>query len=160
MTPKRIIVHHSADGQTAHQFDKINAYHKTLDFPISNLGFYVGYHYVIEHDGSIRAARSEDEIGAHDTGENLNSVGICFAGNFNETSPTVEQVKAYAELVHEIRGTWRIPIIHIEPHRLDDTTDCPGTRILDEGLIYMYLDNINDPRYREVSDLLKQTNLL
>jgi N-acetylmuramoyl-L-alanine amidase len=160
MIPKRIIVHHTADGQTAHQFDKVNAYHQTREFPLSSLGFYVGYHYLIENDGSIRQARMPEEIGAHDQGENANSVGIAFAGNFNETNPTPEQVKAYAMLVHELRTTYRIQIIHIEPHRLDDTTDCPGTRLLDEALIYMYLDNVGDPRLVEVSNLLKQTNLL
>jgi N-acetyl-anhydromuramyl-L-alanine amidase AmpD len=137
--PSRIVWHHSADNSTKAQFAKIDAYHKTRDFPKSSLGFYVGYHYLIEHDGRIIQARKETEIGAHDTGENINSIGICLAGNFNITYPTTEQAISAAQLIKDIRTRFNIPITRIEPHRWDDTTDCPGTLLPDNWLIEQFL---------------------
>jgi N-acetylmuramoyl-L-alanine amidase len=40
----------------------------------------IGYHYVIYRDGSINKGRSEDIAGAHCTGHNSNSIGICYIG--------------------------------------------------------------------------------
>ncbi len=145
MVPVRIIFHHTADASKSNQFDKVNAYHKTRDFPFSRLGFYVGYHYFIERDGSIRQAREEDEIGAHDQGENLNSIGVCFAGNFDIEYPTEQQWTAYAKIIGEIRARHPIPINRIEPHRLDDATSCPGKNVPDDALIKEYLRRSPDP---------------
>ena len=36
----------------------------------------IGYHYVIELDGSIHKGRDENVIGAHCSGQNANSIGI------------------------------------------------------------------------------------
>lgn len=137
--PSRIIWHHSADNSDAHQFDKINAHHKSQGFPKSQLGYFVGYHYVIEPDGSVRQARKEDEIGAHDAGENPNSLGICLAGNFSLRYPSEAQIASAALLVKQIRGRHKIPITRIEPHRWDDQTECPGTLLADNWLITQYL---------------------
>ena len=139
MKPQRIIWHHSAINAKRLQFDEIDRYHKTRDFPLSSLGFYVGYHYLVEYDGTVRQAREEDEIGAHDAGENLNSIGICLAGDFTAQLPTDAQSAAVATLVREIRSRWDIPVTRIEPHRLDDTTECPGAFLPDNWLIKTYL---------------------
>lgn len=40
----------------------------------------IGYHYVIELDGSIHKGRDENVIGAHCSGQNANSIGICYVG--------------------------------------------------------------------------------
>src|SRR3990167_1154547 len=122
------------------KFDKINAYHKSKGFPISSLGFYVGYHWLIEPDGTIKKARKEDEVGAHDQGENLDSIGICLAGNFNLNMPPEPQAASAAKLLGEIRDRLNIPITKIEPHRQDDQTDCPGKLLGDNWIILNYLD--------------------
>lgn len=41
---------------------------------------HVGYHFVVELDGSLRAGRPFHETGAHAFGHNLNSIGICMIG--------------------------------------------------------------------------------
>lgn len=139
MKPNRVIFHHSAIHSTNHQFDAINGYHKTRGFTKSKLGFYVGYHYVIEPDGTIKQAREETEIGMHDTGENGNSLGVCIVGNFNTRLPTEEQCAAAARLVAGIRALWKIPVTRFEPHRWDDDTDCPGRMMPDNWLAREYL---------------------
>lgn len=40
----------------------------------------IGYHYVIDLDGTIEKGRSEDVIGAHCTNHNAHSIGICYIG--------------------------------------------------------------------------------
>ena len=103
------------------------------------MGYYVGYHYLIEANGAVIQARKENEIGAHDSGENSNSLGICLAGDFSTRLPSEEQAASAALLVKQIRGRWNIPITRIEPHRWDDTTECPGKFLPDNWLITQYL---------------------
>lgn len=139
LTPQRIIWHHSADQTDKNQFNKINEYHRQRGFPISRLGYYVGYHYLVEPNGDIIKAREETEIGAHDQGENVNSLGICLAGNFSLRYPSEAQVASAALLIKQIRTRWPIPVTRIEPHRWDDDTECPGTLLPDNFLINEYL---------------------
>lgn len=40
----------------------------------------IGYHYVIKRDGSIEKGRDESVVGAHTTGHNHDSIGICLIG--------------------------------------------------------------------------------
>lgn len=131
MIPKRIIWHHSASQLLGHQASSIDQWHKDRGFPISSRGFYIGYHYIIEKDGSVFKAREENEIGAHDQGENIDSIGICLAGDFSKDMPSVAQMKAFAALLLDIVYRHKISINAIEPHRRDDTTECPGSNLPD-----------------------------
>jgi len=130
--PNRIIWHHSADGSTGHQADKINIYHKSRGFPKSILGFYGGYHILIEHDGSMFRYRADNEIGAHDADENINSLGVCLTGNFNLTRPTKEQTETLARVIATWRHIHNIPLTRVDPHRMGDATDCPGKLLPDD----------------------------
>ena len=40
----------------------------------------IGYHFVIELDGSLKEGRPLHKVGAHTKGENANSIGICYVG--------------------------------------------------------------------------------
>lgn len=139
MTPRRIIWHHTADVSTTPQFDKINVYHKSRAFPLSALGFFVGYHYLVEANGDVRQAREDTEIGAHDQGENIDSIGIALAGNFNVSLPTEAQIAAVGKLLESLMTTWKIPITRVEPHRRDDDTECPGRKLEDDWLVKEWL---------------------
>lgn len=96
------------------------------------LGFYGGYHVLIEKDGSVVRFRADNEIGAHDAGENINSLGVCLAGNFNLSKPTKEQETALTPLLRNWITKWQIPIERIDPHRMGDSTDCPGKLLPDD----------------------------
>jgi N-acetyl-anhydromuramyl-L-alanine amidase AmpD len=126
INPKRIIWHHSAADAPNPQTAAINEWHKARDFPLSKSGYYVGYHYVIEKDGTVVQCREDTELGAHDTGENMDSIGICLVGNFETSRPSVEQEASFAHLLRRLMFLHNIPLASIEPHRRDDTTDCPG----------------------------------
>jgi len=129
--PNKIIWHHTGDPSTAPQAEKINESHESRGFPQSTLGFYGGYHYLIEHDGTLVQYRNEAEYGAHDAGENVDSLGIGLAGNFSVTLPTFAQQTAFAALLSVLCQKYRIPLAGIEPHRKGDTTECPGKMLKD-----------------------------
>lgn len=40
----------------------------------------IGYHYVIDLDGTVEQGRPIEQAGAHCTGHNRNSIGICYIG--------------------------------------------------------------------------------
>ena len=129
--PNRIIFHHTGDLTKTAQAEKVNAYHKSKEFPISLLGYFGGYHYFIERDGAIKQFRLDEEIGAHDGEENINSIGVALAGNFDLEQPTGEQERAVAALLDQLLTRWKIPLARIEPHRWGDQTNCPGKLLND-----------------------------
>lgn len=108
------------------QVRKIDEYHKSRGFGISSKNYFVGYHYLIEANGLVVQTREDTEIGAHDAGENLDSIGVCLAGDFNVSMPTAPQTDAFAKLLRKLIFTHNISLNAIEPHRRDDSTDCPG----------------------------------
>lgn len=130
-TPKCIIVHHDGVSREGHSFDVVNEYHKSKGFPISRRGYFVGYHYWIERDGTTIQARSHDEEGAHCVGLNTSSIGIGLAGNFDVELPTAAQVEALAILLSSIRTVYSIPYAAILPHRKFADKTCFGSRLPD-----------------------------
>lgn len=130
--PNRIIWHHSADVSKAKQALKINEYHRTQNFPKSSLGFFGGYHILIEKDGEIVRYREDNEIGAHDKDENINSLGVCLAGNFSVEMPTPQQVNSLKTQLTKWIIDYNISIDRIDPHRMGDATECPGKLLDDE----------------------------
>lgn len=74
-----IILHCSAtkEGQDI-KADTIRKWHLARGFND------IGYHYVIDLDGKIEVGRPEDKAGAHTTGHNANSIGICYIGGLDK----------------------------------------------------------------------------
>ena len=69
-----IIVHHSASALNTTAKD-IAVWHAKR----FKLG--IGYHRIIEYDGSVLDGRKIQRTGAHTKGRNTNSVGICVVGD-------------------------------------------------------------------------------
>jgi len=130
--PIQIIVHHTAAVAPIPQFEAINEWHKARKFPISSLGFYVGYHYVIEKDGTVQQARKDNEEGAHTYGQNFNSIGICLVGDFDFEWPTHEQIVSVGALIETKQREHSIPIEALYPHIHYNNTSCYGTRLPDD----------------------------
>lgn len=80
----------------------------------------IGYHYVIYLDGSIHTGRDLEEVGAHVTGHNATTIGICYiggldaAGNPRDTR-TPEQKAAIVYLLESLRE--KFPTARICGHR-------------------------------------------
>lgn len=43
----------------------------------------IGYHYFIRLDGTVERGRREEEVGAHVSGHNATTIGVCYAGGLD-----------------------------------------------------------------------------
>lgn len=59
----------------------------------------IGYHYVIYRDGSIHTGRDESVIGAHCTGHNTNSIGVCYIGGVATDGKTPKDTRTEAQKI-------------------------------------------------------------
>jgi N-acetylmuramoyl-L-alanine amidase len=67
---------------------------------------HIGYHYVINARGFVRAGRAHAEVGAHVAGWNANSLGVCMTGTDQFFK---DQWAALAQLVRELAPTLDAP---------------------------------------------------
>lgn len=136
--PKWIIVHHVGGTDTQplldtsdKTFENVNEYHRTkFNFP-SSIGHYIGYHYFINKFGKVTQGRLDTDEGAHTIGKNSLSIGICLAGNFDATLPTVEQTVALTILLNRLKLKHNIPNENIVPHRKFAQKTCCGKLLSD-----------------------------
>lgn len=63
---------------------------------------HIGYHYVIDTDGTIETGRQEGEMGAHVKGHNLHSIGICLVGGMKGKQPHAEFTEAQWHALHAL----------------------------------------------------------
>lgn len=86
----------------------------------------IGYHYVIRRDGTLEEGRDLNTPGAHVSGHNHSSIGICMVGGTSEESQdiaeanyTFAQYKCLMSLLDYLSG--HFPKATIQGHR-----DFPG----------------------------------
>jgi len=127
--PQYIIVHHSAAETPTPQFTAINDWHKARNFPLSELGFFVGYHRVIEKDGTVNVARNDTERDCDALGHNFDSLSVCIVGNLDISDPTPQQTAALGKILAEWSREHNIHPTLIFPHRHFGTTSCYGSRL-------------------------------
>ena len=90
----------------------------------------IGYHYVIELDGSVHKGRDENVIGAHCSGQNANSIGICYVGGVAKDGKTPKDTRTDAqkysllELLKELKAKYPNATIH--GHREFAAKACPS----------------------------------
>jgi len=126
----KIILHHSAISRDKNkkQFKAINNYHKRLWNFKSSLGYYGGYHYLIEPSGRVHQYRAETDVGAHCSQEkmNFNSIGICLTGNFDIEKPTPNQIFALRDLLKKLVLKYKLNKKDIMFHNAYANKSCPG----------------------------------
>ena len=88
----------------------------------------IGYHYVIDLDGTIEPGRDLDCIGAHCKGHNVNSIGICYIGGVDanlkpKDTRTPEQKSSLLLLLKFLRAKY--PDAKIYGHRDFSDKQCP-----------------------------------
>ena len=89
----------------------------------------IGYHWVVELDGSLHAGRPEEISGAHCKGHNSSSIGICYVGGSDsegnsKDTRTEGQRDALVALIKEILD--RHPDAEVFGHRDFSTKACPS----------------------------------
>jgi hypothetical protein len=107
------IIIHEADTPTGKEFSvkDIDQWHIERGFHRNDnwrIGFNpslfaCGYHYVIKLDGTVETGRHEDEVGAHCSGLNSTSIGICLIGKGKYTPA---QWKSLQKLVEGLKAKY------------------------------------------------------
>lgn len=119
-----IIVHCTAtpEGREV-RMEEIREWHRQRGFAD------VGYHYVVHLDGSIEEGRDVDLVGAHCTGHNTRSIGVCYVGGMDKANRnpkdtrTIPQKAALLSLLLELKGYY--PYAAIYGHNDFANKACP-----------------------------------
>ena len=89
----------------------------------------IGYHFVIRLDGTVEPGRSIDKAGAHCSGHNANSLGICYIGGLAPDGKTPKDTRTPAQrlslrnLITTLRHIY--PGIALHGHRDYANKACP-----------------------------------
>lgn len=120
---RKIILHCSATfpGQDVRLAD-ITRWHQSKGWKTC------GYHYVIDLDGTIENGRPIEEEGAHCSGQNADSIGVCYIGGLSlNGSPmdtrTDAQRASMVTLLNELKQ--RFPEASIYGHNEFSNKACP-----------------------------------
>lgn len=90
----------------------------------------IGYHFVIELDGAVKAGRPLVTAGAHVRGQNAHSIGIAYVGglaadgNTPKDTRTAEQRKALYDLTHDLLAEFPGATVH--GHNEFSNKACPS----------------------------------
>lgn len=94
----------------------------------------IGYHYVIDLDGTIEKGRPDEEIGSHCVGKNKNSIGIVYVGGLKDgkakDTRTKEQKEALWELLRQLLVKYPKATIH--GHNEFSNKACPCFNVQEE----------------------------
>lgn len=128
--PKEIILHCAAtpEGKTFTAKD-IDRMHKQRGFKK------IGYHYVIDLDGTVEKGRNENEMGAHATGHNSKSIGICYIGGVEKDGKTPkdtrtnQQKKSMYKLVDDLMKKYNLSLNDVHGHYEFANKACPSFKI-------------------------------
>ena len=135
-SPRLVVIHHSATHTGNAKL--FRCLHRVV-----NGWEDIGYHFVIGNgtcsvDGSIERGRPLNVMGAHAKDHNHNTIGICLVGNFEEETPSPEQMNALGKLLGELLARFGLRGKDIRLHRQlkGCTTVCPGKNLgLDDVLV-------------------------
>lgn len=120
----RIILHHaeatSCTPKQIHQWHLANGWSGA------------GYHFLVRKDGKVYRLRPEGKVGAHASGANSDSVGICFEGRYQSETMPKEQIDAGRELVGYLKGKYGVS--RVIRHKDVCSTDCPGANFPFEAI--------------------------
>ncbi len=113
---KYIILHHRAG------VGDVEGIHKTH---LANGWSGIGYHFYVRTNGEVYRGRPIDTVGAHCTGYNSGSIGVCFEGNYQTNTKMPEvQLQAGFKLIEFLKGKY--PSAEIKRHSDFMATACPG----------------------------------
>ncbi len=144
-----LIIHHSAGSTTSNDFAAV--VRSYWDYHVNSNGWDdIGYNWLVDPNGVLykgRAWKSENEenvMGAHNSGKNGNTAGICFIGNYVSSIPSDMGLDKMAEISAFLCDKYGIDPLgesyHAAIERVNDNIDghgqsgggtaCPGTQLI------------------------------
>lgn len=123
--PIELIVIHCSATRSDRPFplEAVIACHRARGFAT------IGYHYYLTRDGTVHAGRPLYQEGAHVTGHNRRSIGICYEGGLNPDgipadTRTEAQKESLLKLLHRLKTDYPQARI-VGHHDLDPHKACP-----------------------------------
>ena len=145
----RIVLHHAAMNGSVEDIHRV---HK-------NKGWAgIGYHFYVRKDGSIYRGRPEYAIGAHASGSNYNSLGICAEGNFENESMSDAQKNSIIELVNYLKSKYGISVV--QRHRDVGSTACPGKNYPYSAIVNGHTSVPNVPQVQPVPNVAGKVEIV
>ena len=96
----------------------------------------IGYHFVIELDGTLVEGRPLERSGAHTKGHNRNSIGICYVGGVEaekkngkwiaKDTRTYKQIQTLNQLILSLCDNFDISIDNVYGHNEFSSKSCPS----------------------------------
>jgi len=138
-----IIVHHSAANYPEGQ-DYKQVVRSYWDYHVNTHGWDdIGYNWLVDPNGVIYEGRGKDKKGAHFSGANSNTMGVCVIGDYQTATPTNVSLNKLEDLIaweasrknidvlttglHDASG---LTIYHVAGHRDGPgSTECPGNNL-------------------------------
>ena len=119
-----IIVHCTATPEGKdYTIKDITSWHKQRGFST------IGYHYVVYRDGSVHNGRDINVAGAHCTGHNAHSIGVCYVGGLAKDGKTPKDTRTNVQkasleiLLRKLRTLY--PTAKIYGHNTFSAKACP-----------------------------------
>jgi len=91
----------------------------------------IGYHFLIDRDGTLALGRPIDQVGAHTAGHNTGTIGVCLFGGFGSAATdnffdnfTPEQDKTLRAVLETLSSTY--PIKKVSGHNEYAAKACPS----------------------------------
>lgn len=95
----------------------------------------IGYHYLIDRDGTIMAGRPIERTGAHVKGHNTGTIGVCLLGGHGSSADdefsdnfTIAQEKALRTFLAELKRR-HLTVTKISGHNQYAAKACPGFNV-------------------------------
>jgi len=127
----KIIIHCAATPEGSDfTVQQIDSWHRQRGFRC------IGYHFVIYRDGSVHVGRPIEQSGAHTSGHNAHSIGICYIGvcaadgKTPKDTRTQAQKDALVKLVRELRS--QFPGASVHGHNEFAAKACPSFNVQNE----------------------------
>ena len=132
----KIIIHCSATPEGRHHdVEDIRRWH------VNGRGWSdIGYHYLIHLDGTIEEGRPIEKIGAHTSGQNRGSIGICYVGGMSKDmkkakdTRTKEQKDSLVQLIWDLTYKYNKDMT-IHGHNEFANKACPSFNVREEYAI-------------------------
>ncbi len=141
-----IALHH-AQAEKCSVYD-IHSWHK------SNGWAGIGYHFLVRKDGGIYRGRPLGKMGAHVSGMNNRSIGICAEGDFTRESMGGTQKTAVCALLKYLKDNF-YPAAAIVGHGEIGSSDCPGRNYPLEDIKRNYEKYASAAEeYTEINDII------
>lgn len=170
---KQYAMHHTAVSRTKQktQLYAVDRYHRDKWNMRSSLGWYVGYNYFIDVDGTVTNTRAVGEETIANIGHNCDAesrcdtISICLAGDFNLEMPLDAQISSLRGLIAQLR--LRYPNIAYTTHRaIQAARTCPGVLYTDEYHrtvvlgVTQFPDSVDKEKQAKLDEMKKQLDWL